>query len=289
MPQSRIKKLFPLATGFRLALLLGLSSLAAAAPPAAEHSLALNRLLQDKRAYHAPPDDALIPRDKYGDEVRLGKKIFTETWKYARRYTGNQLACSNCHLDAGRRANAGPMWAAFGMYPAYRRKNDRTSTLEERIQECFWFSMNGFKPTVDAPEVRALVAYTHFLARGAPIGVDLPGRGFPQIVNTGHDPNPTRGGAVYREKCASCHGDNGAGVKQTGGGNTFPALWGLGAYNKGAGMARVELLAGFTKANMPPGGEWSLSDQEALDVASYINLQLRPWDPRQGILKGLLD
>jgi thiosulfate dehydrogenase len=238
---------------------------------------------------HTPPSDAEIPRDRYGDDVRLGQKIFTETYKYARRYTGNQLTCSNCHLDAGRKPNAVPLWAAFGMYPAYKAKNDRSNTLEERIQQCFQFSMNGIAPALDTPEVRALVTYMHFLAKGAPIGVELPGRGVPQIPRTGQDPNPMRGADVYRDKCVACHGANGEGKKKSGSGYAFPPLWGSDSYNKGADMARSALLAGFVKANMPLGSGGTLTDQEALDVAAYINLQLRPWDPRKGMLKGLFD
>lgn len=239
--------------------------------------------------YHQPPGDEQIPNDKYGDEVRLGKKIFTETWSYARRYAGNDLTCSNCHLDAGRKANAAPMWAAFGMYPTYRRKNDRNTTLEERIQDCFRFSMNGFAPALDAPEIRALVSYFHFLAKGVPIGIEAPGRGFPQVVSTGQDPNPTRGGHVYKAKCALCHGEDGSGQRKEGGGYLYPPVWGMGSYNKGAGLARVGKLAGFLKANMPLGADFSLSDQEALDLAAFINLQIRPWDPRKGIIEGLLE
>jgi len=252
-------------------------------------SLTLVKTLQHGKEYHAPPDDAQIPSDKYGDEVRLGKKIFTETRTYASRYSGNGLSCANCHLDAGRRANAAPLWAAFGMYPAYRAKNDRSNTFEERIQQCFRFSLDGIAPALDAPEVRALVAYAHFLSRGVPIGVDMPGRGYPQIVNTGYDPNPTRGQQVYAARCAACHGKTGQGQESPGGGYQFPPLWGMDSYNKGAGLANSELLAGFVKANMPLGQEWSLTDQEALDVAAFINLQLRPWDPRKGAIGGLLD
>lgn len=40
---------------------------------------------------------------------------------------------------------------------------------------------------------------------------------------------------------------------------------------------------------MPLGQGWSLTDQEALDVAAYINLQIRPFDPRKGLLKGFFD
>lgn len=245
--------------------------------------------LKGDSSYHVPPDDALIPNDKYGDDVRLGKKIFTETYKYAKRYTGNGLSCTNCHINAGRQPNAAPLWAAFGMYPAYKAKNDRSNSLGDRIQQCFRFSLNGFAPTLDTPEIRALEAYIHFLSQGAPIGVELPGRGYPQIVKTGYDSNPTRGASHFSKKCAVCHGANGAGQKKDSGGYKYPPIWGLDSYNKAAGFAQNDLLAGFIKANMPPGQGWSLTDQEALDIASFINLQIRPLDPRKGIIEGLFD
>lgn len=269
--------------------LLGTPGLAQDGGAPAEPTRVLADHLKGASSYHVAPGEDTIPNDKYGDDVRLGKKIFTETYKYGRRYAGNDLTCANCHLDAGRMPNAGPMWAAYGMYPAYREKTDRSNSLEERIQQCFRFSLNGFAPALDAPELRALVSYIHFLSRGVPIGMDMPGRGYPQVVRTGSDPSPKRGADIYGAKCATCHGTNGAGVQKAGGGYTWPPLWGMDAYNKGAGMANNETLAGFIKANMPLGQPWSLADQEALDVAAYINLQIRPVDPRKGLLKGLFD
>lgn len=272
-----------------LALLAASFSLPSQAAEQAQGMQAAVRSYKDLPRYHVPPSEDEIPNDKYGDDVRLGLKIFTETWKYARRYSGNDMTCSNCHLDRGRKAHSAPLWAAFAMYPAYKAKNDQNNTLEERIQQCFRFSMNGYAPALDAPEVRALVSYMHFLAKGAPVGVEMIGRGYPRIAPTGFDPNPSRGGDVYKQKCAVCHGANGEGKRNPAGGYQFPPLWGMGSYNKGAGMANNDILAGFLKANMPLGQDWSLSGQEALDLAAYINLQIRPWDPRKGIIKGLFE
>ena len=273
----------------QLALLVAMVSLPGQAAGLAQDGKPAARAYKALPGYHVPPGEDEIPNDRYGDDVRLGLKIFTETYKYARRYAGNDMSCSNCHLDRGRKAHAAPLWAAFAMYPAYKAKNDQNNTLEERIQQCFRFSLNGFPPALDAPEVRALVSYMHFLARGAPVGVEMPGRGYPHIAATGFDPNPTRGGDVYKQQCAVCHGVNGEGKRNPGDGYVFPPLWGMGSYNKGAGMSNNELLAGFLKANMPLGQDGSLSDQAALDLAAYINLQVRPWDPRKGILKGLFE
>lgn len=244
-------------------------------------------LLKGEQDYNQPPADSEIPNDKYGDDVRFGKKIFLETYRYARRYAGNDMSCTSCHRDGGRRPHAAPMWAAYGVYPIYRSREDRSMTLAERIQSCFRFSMNGIAPALDTPEMRGLLAYMHFLARGVPVGENLPGRGFPQIVRPALEPSPTRGDEVYREHCQSCHGANGEGQTRIDGGFKTPPLWGRNAYNRGASFMRNDLLAGFIKANMPSDKPWSLSDQQAVDVAAFINLQIRPWDPRKGVFEGL--
>lgn len=49
----------------------------------------------------------------------------------------------------------------------------------------------------------------------------------------------------------------------------------------GAGMTRISSASGFIKSNMPLGQEGSLTDQQAWDVAAYIDSRERPRDPRQ--------
>jgi thiosulfate dehydrogenase len=66
----------------------------------------------------------------------------------------------------------------------------------------------------------------------------------------------------------------------------FPPLWGPHSYNWGAGMHSVKTAAAFVRLNMPfgladPAREKALlSDQEAWDVAAFLNSQERPQDPR---------
>jgi len=228
-------------------------------------------------AAHQPPPLAAAPQDKYGDLVRLGHAIVTDTPNQAARYSGNRLSCANCHLDAGRKANAAPLWAAFVAYPAWRTKTDRVDTFDERVQQCFRYSLDGIPPAYGSIELTAIAAYAHFLARGLPVGPESRGRGFPLLGKTGLDPNRDRGRVVYRQHCQSCHGEDGGGLPG------IPPLWGLDSYNKGAGMANVTTAAAFIKANMPLGSPL-LSDQQALDVAAYMNAQLRPPDPRHGLL-----
>jgi len=250
------------------------------APAPAQHETATE-------ASFSPPAESTIPAGPDGDAIRRGRLIFTTTATHAGRFVGNGLTCSNCHLDAGRKANASPMWAAWVSYPAYRAKNGRVNTMEDRIRDCFIYSMNapaskaGTPPPYGDDIYRDLQSYVAWLATGAPFGKSLPGRGFVKLAATplGHDPD--RGTAVYGSQCASCHGANGAGQPNPDGTYAIPPLWGLRSYNWGAGMTGIASAAGFIKVNMPYGQGNTLTDQQTWDVAAHIDSRERPRDPRQ--------
>ncbi|MFC6978335.1 c-type cytochrome [Microbulbifer taiwanensis] len=89
-----------------------------------------------------------IPTGEFGDKVRLGYRLFVNSQLLRDRYVGNDLSCVNCHMDAGRRANSAPLWAAYFAYPAYRKKNDKVNSFAERLQGCFTYSTNGEGPPV---------------------------------------------------------------------------------------------------------------------------------------------
>ncbi|MET0028533.1 MAG: c-type cytochrome [Candidatus Thiodiazotropha sp.] len=238
--------------------------------PAHAEPIALETLLQ--RSY----------LDDYYSNVVYGYRIVSETDQYAPRYTGNRLRCTNCHLDAGRREHAMPLNVA-GMYPKWRSKNGRRNGIGLRIRECFVYSLDGIMPPEDAPEVMAVAAYISYLSHGEVIGEAPAGRGVPTLPDTGYDPNPASGKVIYDQKCKLCHGADGQGVAGV------PPLWGMESYNEGAGMADVQRAAGFVWANMPVGQERSLTHQESLDVAAYINMQIRPVDPREHKLMKLFE
>lgn len=227
-----------------------------------------------------PPLPEAIPDGPYGDVVRRGHDIFVDTQANAKAFVGNGLNCVNCHLDAGRKAGAAPLWAAFPMFPAYRDKNHKVNSMEDRLAGCFTFSMNGKSPAYDSPEMVALVTYSAWLAKGAVLGAELPGRGYPELEKSELSPDATRGAAAFEARCAICHGADGQGLKQ---GDTyaFPPLWGPQSYNAGAGMHNVATAAAFIRANMPLGRGGTLSIQDAWDISAYINAQSRPPDPRK--------
>ena len=232
-----------------------------------------------KVEYFQAPAEHELPDNAFGKLVRQGHSLFVDTKRQAPAYVGNGLNCSNCHLDQGRLPNSAPLWGAYPMYPAYRKKNDKVNTFAERLQGCFEFSMNGKPPAADSPEISALSAYAYWLATKAPIGVELPGRGYPEVKQPAKGYDIAQGAQVYKAQCAVCHGDSGQGQK-VGEDYVMPPLWGKDSYNWGAGMHRINTAASFIQYNMPLGKAQSLSDQQAWDVAAFINSHERPQDPR---------
>ncbi len=244
-----------------------------AAPPPAPPPAVL------RPAVFHPPAESDMPSGEFGRMVQLGHDLFVDTQTHARAYVGNGLNCANCHLDAGRKADSAPLWGAYPMYPAYREKNQQVNTYEDRLRDCFRFSMNGKAPPPGSPELVALTSYSYWLATGAPVGVKLAGRGYPALTEPSTPPDATRGSQVYAQHCAACHGASGEGTRANGR-YTFPPLWGPDSFNGGAGMARVATAAAFIHANMPLGQGGTLSAQAAWDVAQFINSHSRPPDPR---------
>ena len=190
-------------------------------------------------------------------------------------------------LDAGRKPDSAPMWAAWVTYPLYRSKNKQINTMEARIKGCFTYSMNaqdspaGKAPPLGDQIYTDLQTYFHWLAKGAPTGTKLEGAGFFKLQETRLGYDPGRGAQVFQQNCASCHGADGQGQRDINGRVVFPPLWGPHSYNWGAGMASVKNAAGFVKKNMPLGQPDRLTDQQAWDVAAFIDSQERPKDPRQ--------
>jgi ABC-type molybdate transport system substrate-binding protein len=183
--------------------------------------------LPARAAAPAPMKKSEIPKGKFGDVVQLGEKIFREPATYAAAYVGNDLRCSNCHLEAGRLAGAAPMGAAYVACPAYRAKNGHVNSFEERLGDCFRYSMNGKDPPLGDPILVALESYSFFLARGLPTGEAAPGRGFPELPTPPLLADYARGGEVYAQQCAVCHGADGHG-QYSGGKVVFPRCGSLG-------------------------------------------------------------
>lgn len=235
---------------------------------------------------HVPPTMDDLEKAELHPElkrvIRRGHDLFMNTQQLRGKNVFNNMNCSSCHMGEGRLPFAGPVWPAAVVLPNYRPKNDQVNNLEERIAGCFSYSMNGTPPAWGSDDMVALTTYHQWLAKGVPIyqpGKTMYGRGYPTLPDPEQKPDFERGRQVYEESCAICHQSDGSGIVQNGE-VVFPAVWGDKSYNWGAGISRHFTLASFVKHNMPLGRPNTLTDQQAWDVASYINHHERPQEPR---------
>ena len=237
------------------------------------------------------PQVSALPRDARGQLIRDGRDIMLATYAHigpdvsdaAKRYAGNNLACTNCHLDGGTTKFGLPLVGIYNDFPAYSARTGSSISIEDRINSCMTRSMNGRALPNDAPEMRAMVAYVEFLGSGVPRGQDVPGLGTGKMKELTRAADPERGRAVYARSCAACHKNDGAGVLRDRGapalGYMLPPLWGPASYNDGAGMARLITFANFVHFNMPHGADYlnpQLTPEQAWDVAAYVLSQPRP-------------
>lgn len=223
------------------------------------------------------PDPATIPKGPLGDSVRLGLNIFRDTPRYASKYAGNKLSCSDCHLQNGLAPYSSPMVGVPGLFPMYRERSGRVVTFGDRLNECMTRSENGRPFPSRSPELIGLIAYTQWLSQGWPVGKSFPTRGLVKLPVLKGD--PLNGAKIYAKQCAVCHQANGAGLPPN-----FPPLWGPTSFNDGAGMSHVAKMAAFVQHNMPQTHPGSLTPQQAYDVSAYVDSKPRPkFDTRYSI------
>ena len=117
------------------------------------------------------PDIAALPDDDHGRRVRQGRDLVTATYAHigpqmpdpAERYAGNNLACGNCHLEAGTKKYGLPIFGLYWDFPRYSARSGADMSIADRINSCMTRSMNGRPLPADAPEMQALIAYVKFL------------------------------------------------------------------------------------------------------------------------------
>ena len=212
----------------------------------------------------APPP---IPAGALGDAVRRGRALLVATRESLPAHVGNRLRCVSCHLDEGRR-ESGSWVGVFARYPQYRARSATIETIEYRVNDCFRRSMNGAALDPSGRDMTDIVAYLAYLSHGAPVEAPQPSTRLQHWATFTADAEA--GAQVFAATCAKCHGPDGSG---TAGG---PPVWGPASYNIGAGMARVRTAAEFIRRSMPFDQPGTLTDQQAFDVAAYVNAQSRP-------------
>ena len=141
--------------------------------------------------------------------------------------------------------------------------------------------MNGKPLPPGSPQLIAMAAWIHDLGTGKTATSETNRQAEPQLFRA-----PDRAAQVYAgkqvfdQRCVTCHGYNGLGVLANSSNHryVYPPVWGPDSYNTGARMHRLLTAAPFIKSRMPLGRP-DLTDDEAYDVAAYINAQPRPQMP----------
>lgn len=232
-----------------------------------------------------PPAAATLPNGEAGITVLYGQALIRETATFFGpngriRPLTNGMNCQNCHLQAGTKPFGNNYSTTARSYPKFRARSNTVETLNKRISDCFERSLNGTAPDSNSREMGAIRAYIEWLGSGVAAGEKPTGSGIPKLALLSRAASPEKGAKVYTQQCKTCHGSQGEGVKNPDSVTyVYPPLWGPHSYNDGAGLYRLSTFAGYVKYNMPFGVDYNstrLTDEEAWDVAAFINSQPRP-------------
>jgi thiosulfate dehydrogenase len=234
--------------------------------------------------WHAP-DINTIEDDMTRWEIEYGRELIAHTSKYLgpngnKAQISNGLNCQNCHLDAGTREWGNNYGSVASTYPKFRARSGSEENIYKRVNDCFQRSLNGKPLDTLSREMQAIKKYIEFLGSTVPKGKKAEGSGLKDLAFMNRAADPILGEKVYIEKCQSCHLTNGEGVMAENRREyIYPPLWGSHSYNDGAGLYRITFFAKYVKYNMPFGVTHEnpqLTDEEAWDVAAFVNSQPRP-------------
>ncbi|MBD1386127.1 c-type cytochrome [Mucilaginibacter rigui] len=254
------------------------------AAPVAGAAVAGPQRIVPKDAWKAP-DDATIPVGETGDAIRYGRELLAHTAKYfgpkgTIATITNGMNCQNCHLAAGTRLFGNNFAGFISGYPRISNRSGKIEQPAQRIAECFERSLAGKVPDTTGKEVQAMLAYMKWVGKDVGKGQKLFGNATEKLPFMDYAADPAKGKIVFVAKCQSCHGANGEGTLAPDKISYInPPLWGKHSYNDGAGMYRLTNFAGFVKNNMPFGATYQnpqLTDEEAWNVAAFVNSQPRP-------------
>ncbi len=220
-----------------------------------------------------------------GKLIHYGYELIAHTAKYLGpkgivQQSTNGMNCQNCHLEAGAKPWGLNYGSVYSTYPKFRERSGSIETIYKRVNDCMERSLNGKALDTNSKEMKAIYAYIQWLGDEVPKGKKVKGSGIEILPYLKNAASPEEGKIVYMQNCQRCHLSNGEGVMDsTVKMYLYPPLWGKHSYNDAAGLFQLSKLAGFIKNNMPNGINYhapSLSNQDAWNIAAYINAQPRP-------------
>lgn len=216
-------------------------------------------------------DPRALPTGPVGASIQYGHDIIVDTQHIMKGYVRARMSCEACHLDGGTKARGGSFVGTYARFPQWNARAHRVITLQDRLAECFLYSMNGRPPAYASKPMIAMVAYIAWLSRGTAVGAAQ------KSADRYIEPLPARrpdlqhGATVYGQKCVSCHQADGNGIA-----GAFPPLWGPKSFNNGAGMSHINRMTGFVRYNMPQNAPGSLTLDDAYDVSAFVLKHRRP-------------
>lgn len=231
------------------------------------------------------PSEWRLNKEPNKDEILYGRELLANTAKYI-GFNGSVMKntngqnCQNCHLQAGTQPYGNNLLGVAANYPQIRKRSGKSTDIMGRVNSCLQRSLNGRALDSTNREMRAMIAYIKWIGQDAPKGYNPKGSKAPSIALLDRAADPQKGASIYQAKCESCHQADGQGVMSADGQTfTYPPLWGKYAYNDGAGLFRLSKFAGYVRYNMPYGATYErpqLTDEEAWDLAAFVNSQPRP-------------
>lgn len=239
----------------------------------------------EKKAW-LPPDSTKIPTTPEGDLVRYGRELIAHTAVYLGpngkvMAISNGMNCQNCHLKAGKKPFGNNYAGVGSTYPKFRARSGSVESIEKRVNDCIERSLNGKTLDENSREMKAFVSYISWVGSEVEKGIYPKEAGIAELPPLDRAADPIKGKLVYNTYCDRCHGAKGEGLKADNGIEwKYPPLYNANSYNIGAGLYRLSRFAGYVKKNMPYDEATPekpvLTDEEAWDVAAFINSQSRP-------------
>ena len=159
--------------------------------------------------------------------------------------------CSQCHGSGAAGAVGYPnlldddwLWGGDIDAIAY---TVRHGIRNEDDADAHWSEMTAFGDILEPEQIATLVTHVQSLAGGA-------------------DPLAGPGGALFEENCASCHGEDGRGIRDLGAPNLADAIWLYG----GDEAALTETITNARFGVMPPWQD-RLGEAQVRAVAAYVH------------------